>query len=150
MPLTPKPFCAASWMPTVAWWPQTGRWWWLLMTCPMTFAVPSYSSAPTGTVSAVVAVTIALPATPVGFTAVAAGSGISLSWSDPTKDATSFELIRATNMGFTQNVQSISLSSATTQFTDSSATPGQTYYYEVQALAGSGVSALASIMAVHQ
>jgi fibronectin type 3 domain-containing protein len=99
------------------------------------------SSAPTATVSAVIVPPSLVATTPTNFTGVATSGGIVLSWSDPAKDQNGFVLVRATNSAFTQNVQSITLSAATTSFTDASAGIGQTYFYQIIAKNAVGFSA---------
>jgi hypothetical protein len=83
-----------------------------------------------------------VPAPPRGLGATGSGSQISLTWAAPSSDGgspiTSYEVLRG-NSPAGEGSAPIGTVSGTT-FTDHSAAPGDTYYYEVVAVNAAGVS----------
>ncbi|HEV8578770.1 MAG TPA: fibronectin type III domain-containing protein [Thermoanaerobaculia bacterium] len=91
----------------------------------------SYDSAFTAFISATT--TAAAPNPPSGLTAVTASSSrIDLSWTDNSSDETGFEVKRATDSAFTQNVVWIGGIQGTT-FSSTGLSAATTYYYKVRA-----------------
>jgi hypothetical protein len=84
-----------------------------------------------------------VPSAPSGLQAQAASpTSVSLTWTDTSSDATGFQLDRATDPGFTQNVVTQNLPATPDSFTDTAAglTPGGTYYYRIRAVDAAGAS----------
>src|SRR6185437_2901671 len=69
--------------------------------------------------------------TPINFTAAGGSSSIRLTWSDPAADQLSFNLQRATNASFSQNLKNFPLTANSISYTDSAVVSGQTYYYRL-------------------
>ena len=61
------------------------------------------------------------------------GPYVILSWTDNSVDETGFFLQRATNPGFTAGLVNIAVGPNVVSYIDTSAAPGRTYYYRVQA-----------------
>ena len=81
------------------------------------------------------------PTAPQGLGATpASGSEVYLTWTNTATNETGFTLTRATNSLFTQNVITESLASAPFYYTDGAPglSPGNTYYYKLQATNSSG------------
>ena len=73
------------------------------------------------------------PSAPANLLANSDGNGsVALNWTDTSANATGFTVQRATDSGFTANLQSWPVGMVTT-YTDSAATLGSTYYYRVYA-----------------
>ena len=99
----------------------------------------AYDSAFSGTVTATT--TSDPPNPPSGLAAnVVSTSQIDLSWIDNSTNETGFELKRATDSGFTQNVVWVGSIQGTT-YSDTSLSTGTTYYYKVRAQGTSSNSA---------
>ena len=82
-----------------------------------------------------------IPTAPTGLTATAASSSqVNLSWTDTAGDETGFQIDRSTNSSFTQNLTSFTTTGTTTSYSDTSASPGTTYYYRVWATNGGNLS----------
>jgi hypothetical protein len=96
----------------------------------------AYSSAASGTTSS-----SSVPAAPSSLAAtVVSNSRINLSWTDNSSNETGFELKRATDSAFTQNVVWIGGISGTT-YGNTGLSPSTTYYYKVRAEGTAGKSA---------
>ena len=85
----------------------------------------------------------ALPAAPSGLTATAAStSEIDLAWTNNAAAGTAFQVQRATNSSFTQNLTTVTTTAANaTSCGDTSLTAATTYYYRVFAVNAAGSSA---------
>jgi len=71
---------------------------------------------------------------PSGLTATAISkTEIDLAWTDNSSDETGFNVQRATDSGFTQNVTNTLVAANSTSYADTGLTPGTTYYYQVLA-----------------
>lgn len=85
------------------------------------------------------------PAPPTGVSAYAQSTAptVNISWTAPTDTfgapLTGYQVQRATDAGFTQNITSWNTGLSTT-FVDTSAQAGTTYYYEVSAVSANGTS----------
>ncbi|HEX6904656.1 MAG TPA: fibronectin type III domain-containing protein [Thermoanaerobaculia bacterium] len=91
----------------------------------------SYDSPFTSSITA--ATTGAAPNAPSGLSATAASSSqINLSWTDNSSNETGFEIKRATDSGFTQNVVWIGGIQGTS-YSNTGLSPSTTYYYKVRA-----------------
>ena len=76
----------------------------------------------------------AAPAQPTGFVVTAIeNEGISLVW-DSVSDPVTYNVQRATNTGFTQNLVTVATSHNGTGFLQTGLTVGTTYYYRVRAI----------------
>jgi fibronectin type 3 domain-containing protein len=87
------------------------------------------------------------PAAPSALQAKASSANsVAISWTDNSTDATGFQLDRATDAGFTQNVITQNLPATPDNFTDAAPglNPGGTYYYRIRALDAAGASANSS------
>jgi len=85
-----------------------------------------------------------IPTAPSGLGATAiSGSRIDLSWTDNSSNETGFELKRATDSGFTQNVVWIGGIQGTS-YSNTGLTASTTYYYKVRAQGTAGSSAYSS------
>ena len=74
-----------------------------------------------------------VPAAPSGPTAVVPSSSqVNLSWTANSSNQTGFEVERATDSAFTQNVTLLTIT-ADTSYIDTDLTPSSTYYYRVRA-----------------
>lgn len=82
-----------------------------------------------------------IPTAPSGLSATAvSGTQVNLSWTDNSNNETGFEIKRATDSGFTQNVVWIGNIQGTT-YANTGLTPATTYYYMVRAEGVAGKSA---------
>jgi hypothetical protein len=89
-----------------------------------------------------------IPNPPSGLTATAASSSqVKLSWTDNSSNETGFEVKRATDSGFTQNVVWIGSIQGTT-YANTGLNPSTTYYYKVRAQGAAGDSAYSSSVSV--
>jgi Fibronectin type III domain len=89
-----------------------------------------------------------IPNPPSGLTATAASSTqVNLSWTDNSSNETGFEVKRATDSGFTQNVVWIGSIQGTT-YANNGLNPSTTYYYKVRAQGEAGDSAYSSSVSV--
>jgi len=79
-----------------------------------------------------VSAAVSYVAAPTGLTATADGPNIDLAWTNPNTNANGFQILRSTD-GITFDLLTTLTSSASTTWTDTTAAPGQTYYYEVRA-----------------
>jgi fibronectin type 3 domain-containing protein len=94
------------------------------------YQVQSTNSNASSSVGNAASVTIPL-LTPTGLTATVSGQTISLTWTDKDTQATGFAVQRSTDgVTFTQLATTL-----TTSYTDTTATAGQKYYYQVNATA---------------
>ena len=92
------------------------------------------------------------PTAPQGLGATpASGSEVYLTWTNTATNETGFTLTRATNALFTQNVVTETLASAPYYYTDGAAglSPGNTYYYKLQASNSSGLSSTSNTASVN-
>ena len=92
------------------------------------------------------------PTAPLGLGATpASGSEVYLTWTNTASNETGFTLTRATDSLFTQNVVVETLASAPYYYTDGAAglSPGNTYYYKLQASNSSGLSSTSNIASVN-
>ena len=91
------------------------------------------------------------PTAPQGLGATpASGSEVYLTWTNTASNETGFTLTRATDSLFTQNVVTETLASAPFYYTDGAVglSPGNTYYYKIQATNSSGASSSSNTAAV--
>ena len=92
------------------------------------------------------------PTAPQGLGATpASGSEVYLTWTNTATNETGFILTRATDSLFTQNVVTETLASAPYYYTDGAAglSPGNTYYYKLQATNSSGLSSTSNTASVN-
>ncbi len=92
------------------------------------------------------------PTAPQGLGATpASGSEVYLTWTNTATNQTGFTLTRATNSLFTQNVVTETLASAPYYYTDGAPglSPGNTYYYRLQATNSSGLSSTSNTASVN-
>ena len=92
------------------------------------------------------------PTAPQGLGATpASGSEVYLTWTNTATNETGFTLTRATDSLFTQNVVTETLASAPYYYTDGAAglSPGNTYYYKLQATNSSGLSSSSNTASVN-
>ena len=92
------------------------------------------------------------PTAPQGLGATpASGSEVYLTWTNTATNETGFVLTRATDSLFTQNVVTETLASAPYYYTDGAAglSPGNTYYYKLQAINSSGLSSSSNTASVN-
>jgi autotransporter-associated beta strand protein len=101
----------------------------------------SASSQSTATVA------LAAPAAPSTLTATATSSSqINLTWADHSNNETGFQIERATNSAFTQDVTLVATTAANaTSYPDTSLADGKQYYYEVIATDAAGDSSPSNI-----
>jgi hypothetical protein len=105
----------------------------------------AYSAAASATTNASGAT---IPNAPSGFSAVAVSSTqANLSWTDNSSNETGFEVKRATDSGFTQNVVWIGGIQGTT-YSNTGLSPSTAYYYKVRAEGTAGKSAYSSSASV--
>jgi fibronectin type 3 domain-containing protein len=81
----------------------------------------------------------------------ASGTAVSLSWTNNSSTETGFDIDRATDPGFTQNLVTLTApasSGSTGSFADSNLISGTTYYYRVRAVNGSGNSFNSNVASV--
>jgi fibronectin type III domain protein len=89
-----------------------------------------------------------IPNAPSGLSATAVSSSqVDLSWTDNSSNETGFEVKRATDSGFTQNVVWIGGIQGST-YTNTGLNPSTTYYYKVRAEGTAGKSAYSSAVSV--
>ena len=89
-----------------------------------------------------------IPNAPTGLAAtVVAATQVNLSWTDNSTNETGFEVKRATDSAFTQNVVWIGNIQGTT-YTNTGLNPSTTYYYKVRAEGAAGKSAYSSAVNV--
>jgi hypothetical protein len=83
------------------------------------------------------------PAAPSALTASSAGAAeIDLTWAPNSTNQTGFEVQRATDRGFIQNVTTVAITAANvTNYADTGLSASTTYYYRVLATNGNGDSA---------
>jgi hypothetical protein len=79
--------------------------------------------------------------TPLGLAASPQFNGISITWSDPAADQSSFRLQRADDSGFSANVQTTPIIASATSYLDTTATLGKQYFYQLIAVNSTGASA---------
>ena len=92
------------------------------------------------------------PTAPQGLGATpASGSEVYLTWTNTATNETGFILTRATDSLFTQNVITETLASAPYYYTDGAAglSPGNTYYYKLQATNSAGLSSTSNTASVN-
>ena len=92
------------------------------------------------------------PTAPQGLGATpASGSEVYLTWTNTATNETGFTLTRATDSLFTQNVVTETLASAPYYYTDGAAglSPGNTYYYRLQATNSAGLSSTSNTASVN-
>ena len=92
------------------------------------------------------------PTAPQGLGATpASGSEVYLTWTNTATNETGFTLTRATDSLFTQNVVTQTLASAPYYYTDGAPglSPGNTYYYKLQATNTSGLSSSSNTASVN-
>ena len=80
----------------------------------------------------------------------ASGNSVALSWTNNATDQAGFQLDRATDSAFTQNVITQTLPGSPNTFTDTAAglVPGGTYFYRIRATNAAGASANSSFVQV--
>jgi autotransporter-associated beta strand protein len=91
------------------------------------------------------------PTAPLGLGATpASGSEVYLTWTNTAGNETGFVLTRATDSLFTKNVITETLASAPFYYTDGAAglSPGNTYYYRLQATNAAGLSSTSNTASV--
>ena len=110
------------------------------------------SSGPSNTANATTtSQTGQTPTAPQGLGATpASGSEVYLTWTNTATNETGFTLTRATDSLFTQNVVTETLASAPYYYTDvaDGLSPGNTYYYKMQAANSSGLSSSSNTASV--
>ncbi len=84
----------------------------------------------------------AVPPTPAGLTATPGSASVTLNWS-ASAGATSYNVYRATYPG-TESAIPFAANVPYTSYTDSTASSGSTYYYEVAAVNSSGTSGISN------
>ena len=92
------------------------------------------------------------PTAPLGLGATpASGSEVYLTWTNTATNETGFTLTRATDSLFTKNVVVETLASAPYYYTDGAAglSPGNTYYYKLQATNSAGLSSTSNTASVN-
>jgi hypothetical protein len=90
-----------------------------------------------------------VPAAPSSLTAAAAsGTQVNLAWTSNSTNQTGYQIDRATDSGFTQNLVTQTASASATSFVDTGLTPGTTYYYQVRAINAAGSSANSDAVSV--
>jgi hypothetical protein len=81
------------------------------------------------------------PAAPGSVSAVAVSpSQVSLTWVDNSSDETGFQIDRATDAGFTQNLVGVTVGANTTRYDATGLAAGTTYYFRVRAVNAAGAS----------
>ena len=87
----------------------------------------------------------------LGATPASGSSEVYLTWTNTATNETGFILTRATDSLFTQNVVTETLASAPYYYTDGAAglSPGNTYYYKLQATNSSGLSSSSNTASVN-
>jgi hypothetical protein len=88
-----------------------------------------------------------LPSTPDSVMAAASVNQIEISWQESGSIQTGFEIDRSTSPGFS-NSTVFTVSGGATSFTDTTAAPGQVYYYHVRATGTSGNSPFTAALAM--
>ncbi len=111
------------------------------------------SSGPSNTATAMTTdQTGQTPTAPLGLGATpASGSEVYLTWTNTATNETGFIVTRATDSLFTQDVVTETLASAPYYYTDGAPglSPGNTYYYELQATNSSGLSSTSNTASVN-
>jgi FtsP/CotA-like multicopper oxidase with cupredoxin domain len=79
---------------------------------------------------------------PTGLTATATGSGVTLTWQAPLfpPPVTGYEIQRATDGAFTQDLRTVGPPGTGTTYTDTAATAGTLYHYRVRSTTAAGWS----------
>ena len=121
------------------------------------FFIVSNNSAGASAATPVVQVTTTnqtgqTPTAPLGLGATpASGSEAYLTWTNTATNQTGFILTRATDSLFTQNVVTETLAAAPYYFTDAAPgmSPGNTYYYRLQATNSAGASSFSNTSSVN-
>jgi autotransporter-associated beta strand protein len=85
------------------------------------------------------------PVAPAGLQATpidtSSGPAIGLVWDDESNNETGFTIQRSTAGDFSANLQTYTVAADVTTYTDTTAVPGVTYYYRVEATNSAGTSA---------
>ena len=93
------------------------------------------------------AVATTLPADPTNLSgSVVASYRIDLTWTDNANNENDYSLERATDSGFTQNLTVTALGMDITSFSDTTLSPGTTYYYRIRAHNNIGYSGYSNVI----
>lgn len=110
---------------------------WYRVRCSNSTSTSAWSNVATGVTPG-----LTIPNAPSGFTAVAGASGhITLNWTDNSNNETYFEIMRATNSGFTVNRIRITTAANVITLDNTPVTTGVTYFYRIRSGNAVGVSA---------
>lgn len=108
------------------------------------FQVAAFNLVGTSVWSAPLAVTTSPPTIPAApsnmTTANATQTSITLNWLDNSNNEVGFTVQIATNNGFSQNLQTITVGANVTSYTFTGLTPGTKYYFRVAAFNAAGTS----------
>jgi len=77
---------------------------------------------------------VVAPVAPSSLTASQSPSNVTLNWVDNSISETGFIIQRAENANFTANLTNITVGENVVVYVDTTAAPGTTYYYRVQAI----------------
>jgi FtsP/CotA-like multicopper oxidase with cupredoxin domain len=79
---------------------------------------------------------------PAGLAAAGGGGGVTLTWTAPLfpPAVTGYEIQRAADTGFTQDVLTFTPPGTATTYTDATTLPGESYHYRVRSIAAAGWS----------
>ena len=89
----------------------------------------------------IVVAPLGVPAAPSGLTATAVSTGeIDLTWTNNAGSGTTFQVQRATNSAFTQNVSLVTIAAGATSCTNTGLAANTTYYYRAWATDSAGNS----------
>jgi hypothetical protein len=109
----------------------------------------SYGASAWSNIISIATPGLTAPVAPSSVTATAGATGhVTLKWMDNSNNETHFDILRATNAGFTKNRVRMFTGSNITSLDDTPLTSGVTYYYRIRAMNVIGVSDYSDIVAV--